>query len=305
MLNGNQSHSSSGAVGDQRGKVRNVCPVQDRELIFDGGELFNGGLRVVEGIAHVVNVTPANVEEGDVFTILYGGIAIATFTATAATVKNVVEGLQAAWEANKASHPGPDAITATEDDTKVILTADEAGVPFTVTTSAVDGGGNDTQTLTAAVGANNDTGNVTTDPTHILGKTSIEFDKIDGSNGKKNAGVERSDLKLDLSRFTANDIIEGYIYISDKTDVAKVIVRLGTDATNYNQWELSDGDITQATWQQFKKALSACVVTVGGNGWDPSDVQYAAVMVEFDAQDDTLADMFLDHLMVRSVSPAS
>lgn len=304
MLFGNTTKSTSGAVGDQRNRVRNVAPVQDRELIFDGTELYRDGLRVIEGIAHVVNVTPANVEVGDIFSILLAGDIIATYVAADTTVKDVVEGLQAAWEAGKDAFVDSADITATEGDTKVILTG-IAGRPFTVTATAVDGGGTDDQTLTPAVAANSDTFNVTTDANHILGASSIEFDKVNGSNNKINAGVERADLDLDLSRFTAEDIIEGYVLIPDKTNVATVEVRLGTDASNYNAWQLDDSNITAAVWQQFKKKLSECVVTVVGTGWNPAEVKYAAVVVIFDLETNTLVDMLLDHLLVRSVVPAS
>ena len=108
-------------------------------------------------VAQVDHVTPANVEEDDIFTVTlenHAGVSSTiSFTATAATVQNVVEGLCALAVAAAAAATVPwNAVTATEDDTKLILTADVAGVPFWCTAAATEGGGNDTQTHTRSVG---------------------------------------------------------------------------------------------------------------------------------------------------------
>ncbi|MBN1435681.1 MAG: hypothetical protein JW936_01275 [Sedimentisphaerales bacterium] len=111
-------------------------------------------------VAQVDHVTPANVYFDDSFEITLaddtGASDTISFTATAASVQNVVEGLAAAAAAAKAAGTAPwDAVTVTEDDTKVIITADTAGVPFYVTTSTTDGGGTDNQTLTRSEGTAN------------------------------------------------------------------------------------------------------------------------------------------------------
>ncbi len=102
--------------------------------------------------AQVCTATPANVEIGDIFTLIItddlGNTASAAFTATAATVANVTAGLTAAW--NASLHPFLTAITAVDNTTTITLTADTAGVPFALTATAVNGGAADTQTLTIA-----------------------------------------------------------------------------------------------------------------------------------------------------------
>lgn len=104
-------------------------------------------------VAGVLHVTPANVEIGDVFEIIItnhrGQSVTLTFAATAATVKNVVDALQAAGAAYTAA--GLDVwkdLVFTDDDTKLIITG-PAGKPFGVVCSTTDGGGNNTQTLVA------------------------------------------------------------------------------------------------------------------------------------------------------------
>lgn len=102
-------------------------------------------------VAQVDFVTPANVDADDIFEILLtndaGESYQIVFTATAATVQNVVEGLKAAADVASAAGYSPwDAVTTTEDDTKTVITAVTAGVPFSVTATETQGGGTDSQT---------------------------------------------------------------------------------------------------------------------------------------------------------------
>lgn len=110
-----------------------------------GPVYFTGGATAV---AKVMTATPANVEVNDIFTLLVGGVPIAVFTATAATVLNVTAGLTAAWDAS--GHGYATGITATDSTTHVTLTSDVEGMDFIVTATAVEGGVADTQTLTMA-----------------------------------------------------------------------------------------------------------------------------------------------------------
>lgn len=108
-------------------------------------------------VGQVDRFTPANVEVGDVFTLTVtgqdGSTAAINFTATATTVANVTAGLTAAW--NASTNPLVTPVTAADASTSLTLTADTAGVPFSVAATTTDGGGSNTQTLTrAAVTAN-------------------------------------------------------------------------------------------------------------------------------------------------------
>jgi hypothetical protein len=98
-------------------------------------------------VAQVDTVTPANVEVGDIFTITINGKSV-SFTATEATVSNVTAGIVALFNASE--EPEFAEITAADATTHVTLTADTAGVPFTATASATNGGAADTQTFTRA-----------------------------------------------------------------------------------------------------------------------------------------------------------
>jgi hypothetical protein len=105
-------------------------------------------------VANAWTATPANVEVGDIFALSCAGASV-SYTAAAATVADVTAGLTAAW--NASTHPAHKELTATDDTTHVTLTGDTAGVPHTLSGSAVNGGSTDDQTLnvvetTAATG---------------------------------------------------------------------------------------------------------------------------------------------------------
>lgn len=103
-------------------------------------------------VAQVYKFTPANVEVDDIFTLICNGRSV-SFTATGGTVGNVTVGLSAAWNASTEVEHAE--LTASDQTTYLDLTSDTVGVPFVVTSSTTDGGGNDTQTLVgAAVTAN-------------------------------------------------------------------------------------------------------------------------------------------------------
>lgn len=102
----------------------------------------------------IATLTPANVEVGDIFTAVINGISI-PFTASQATVKNVVDGLASAIT-NSAQ--GVNVTAVNTGDICVTVTAKVAGVNFTITASATNGGLTDDQTLTALVTHENVTG---------------------------------------------------------------------------------------------------------------------------------------------------
>lgn len=105
----------------------------------------------------VKTITPSSVDIGDTFTLTINRKSI-TVTATAATVANVIGLLVTAWGAE--TSPEFTEITATNNTTNLLLTANTAGVPFTVTGSS-SGGSLSVSTTTTASGPNfwNDTNN--------------------------------------------------------------------------------------------------------------------------------------------------
>jgi sulfur carrier protein ThiS len=103
-------------------------------------------IQFVNGLpTQTVEVTPANVEIGDVFKINFGTATLASFTATAATIVNVTAGLKAAWDAS--TERVASFYDATDEGTHVLLTSNRPSAQYDLLGETTDGGGNDTQTL--------------------------------------------------------------------------------------------------------------------------------------------------------------
>jgi len=148
---------------------------------------------------------------------------------------------------------------------------------------------------------NDDTSGLATDLSHILGTASLEFDKVDGAGNKTTCGIQCTlSTAVDCSRFIGSDHIETAVYVSDLTNVAYALIRLGTDASNYNEWRIDDSAMTAAVWDVLDANLNTCQVAVEGNGWNPSAITYIFVGIEFDGAANTLADIRFDHVLIRT-----
>jgi hypothetical protein len=102
-------------------------------------------------IAQQTTLTPGNVQIGDIFIATINAKNV-EYVAQAATVADVCQGLANAW--NAADIPEFQEVEAVDQTTQILLTGNTPGVPFTVSTSTIDGGGSNTQTLTAATTVN-------------------------------------------------------------------------------------------------------------------------------------------------------
>jgi hypothetical protein len=159
----------------------------------------------------------------------------------------------------------------------------------------------DFSTTTGWTALSNDTTGIATDLSHILGATSIEFDKVNGTDNKKYAGVSRTlSPSVNATHIRAHDELEFPVYISDKTNVNYAFVRIGTSVSHYNEWRLADGSITNAVWNLATIPLADTEVAVTGNGWTPSALTYLCIGVMFDAETNALADIRFDHVAIVS-----
>jgi len=148
-----------------------------------------------------------------------------------------------------------------------------------------------------------DTDNLVTDLDHVVGTHSLEFDKVNGAGNTVYAGVVNTAVALNLERFLHGDVLDIVCSLSVLTNVAEIEVRLGTDASNYRQWVVADTALS-AGWNTEVVRLDDSGATNVGNGWDPTHIKYAAFIVKFDAETDTLADILLDYIGIRSVKRA-
>lgn len=95
-------------------------------------------------VAQISTLTPSDVEIGDCFIVVINGTVI-SYKATAATVKNVVDGLV---EAINNSSEGENNVAAENtDDEYVSITSQTAGTPFTITANTTNAQGIPDQTM--------------------------------------------------------------------------------------------------------------------------------------------------------------
>ena len=130
----------------------------------------------------------------------------------------------------------------------------------------------------------NDTTGIEVDSVHILGTKSIEFDKVDGAANTTTAGVLNTITSVDASRFKANDHVSSAVYVSSVANIASAFIRIGTDASNYNQWTIDDSDLTAAAWTVISLTLASTDITVTGSGWDTSAITWVSVGIIHDAE---------------------
>jgi len=146
----------------------------------------------------------------------------------------------------------------------------------------------------------NDTTGIDTDSDHVIGSYSLEFDKVDGAANKKYGGVSRTLDSVSISGYYVNDGYLTYsLNVSATTDIAYCFARLGTDASNYNEYRVDDAQLTTG-WQRLKFSLSMPDTSGNtGDGLDETDIDYLAVGCMFDAETDTLADLRIDDIRVQ------
>lgn len=144
----------------------------------------------------------------------------------------------------------------------------------------------------------NDTVNLALAHNHILGTHSLHFDKVDGLANTVFAGAYISP-NLDLSRFLSSDGIEMAYLIPALANVVAVHLRIGTSAVNYVQYTQLVAAMAPAVWNIWTPDIHE-VAAQAGTGADMGNIIYAAFLVEFALETDALADMLLDHIVVRN-----
>ena len=101
-----------------------------------------------KAVTQITTITFSAYTSGETYTVTCGGKSV-SFVATASTAANVVDGLVAAIETESAVLVEFSEFTAENDTNELKLTANTAGVPFTVTATASTG----TATVTATQAA--------------------------------------------------------------------------------------------------------------------------------------------------------
>jgi len=187
-------------------------------------------------VAQVDTFTPADVEIGDIFTLTVTGLAgtsfAVSFTATVATVANVTAGLTAAWNAATDALCTP--ITAADNTTNLTLTADTAGVAFTVASTAVNGGATDDQTLARAATTKNE------GPSDWSSVDNWDSGAVPGNAASQDVYIEN----------TSNDLLYGL----DQSGISNILTALNIDKSFTGELGVHGATGESGTYLQIKAA---------------------------------------------------
>lgn len=130
---------------------------------------------------------------------------------------------------------------------------------------------------------------------HVSGTSAVKWTKAGTSI---NSGVKDTFTAVDLSAYGPNDYLLVCVNVTSVAKIASLIVRLGTDASNYTQFQFNDSAMTTG-WNLLKIKLSD-LTSVTGTGLQPASITYGEVYFIFDAGADQLADITLDHVAFAS-----
>lgn len=142
----------------------------------------------------------------------------------------------------------------------------------------------------------NDTLNLADSLNHVYGTSAVTFDKVNGAANTVYAGIQDTITSVDGQEiFEMGSFVGFNLYLPSVADVVGAFLRIGTDSSNYNEWTWDVEGFTAATWLPLRKSTSQ-PSGYAGNGWDPSDITYVAIGVEFSDETDTLAGIVVDNI---------
>lgn len=152
---------------------------------------------------------------------------------------------------------------------------------------------------TAVWTASADVTGIETSTNHREGSASISFDKSGTTTtvGQISKTLD-SDRPLNLTDF-ANALLRLWINVSSVTNIASVQFLIGTSASHHNVYTYDDDELKAGEWNMIEFDIDN-PASLTGNGADLSAVTYFAVKVNFDATANTLTDILVDSISIRS-----
>jgi hypothetical protein len=145
---------------------------------------------------------------------------------------------------------------------------------------------------------NTDVANIAVSTNHVRGTGAVSFDIVNSAANSSFALIQKTIPALNLANLaTGITFIQLLAFIPSLANVANVVIRLGTDANNYNSWSVAvaNSSVVGSVWQSFRAVLGSCNASVGA-GWDLSAVTYFAVGLELSNVNATLAGVVVDSL---------
>ena len=142
-----------------------------------------------------------------------------------------------------------------------------------------------------AFAAISDATNIANATEHVTGTSATNWDKA-GTN--VNSGVDDTIVSVDMSSYGPSDHILFCLNVSSTVNIATAVLRLGTDNSNYTEWQWDDDQLVTG-WQILTKKLSA-YTSITGTGLQQAAITYVSFHLIFDLAANTLDDITLDHV---------
>jgi len=154
------------------------------------------------------------------------------------------------------------------------------------------------ESATGITAVNTDVTNIALSTNHVRGLSAVSFDIVNSAANSAFALIQKTIPAIDLSQLaTGITFVQLLMFIPSLVNVGNVVIRLGTDASNYNSWSLSVAEATSVggVWQTFRAALGSSNASVGA-GWNLASVTYYAVGLEMTSANAALAGVVVDSL---------
>lgn len=134
---------------------------------------------------------------------------------------------------------------------------------------------------------------------HVLGTKGISFDKVGGTT---DAGITRSFAPIKGgSRFSATDLVEITLLVPGGTNLDEMLLRLGTNISNYAQWVIPSADISTGEWQTRAVEIgSQDIQSQVGAGLDLDNIRFAQFIIRTQASGQTFVGAVFDSLLIRA-----
>lgn len=143
---------------------------------------------------------------------------------------------------------------------------------------------------------NSDTTTIADSANHVFGSGAVSFNKVNGAANTVFGAVSFAIANLDISEIFEDGAFVGTcLYLPSLTNVSYAFIRLGTDASNYNEWRWEVESLTAAQWMALRHPTSQ-PDSFAGNGWDSTDIQYGVVGIAMGAETNTLSGIIIDHV---------
>jgi hypothetical protein len=254
------------------------------------------------------DATPRALEDGDV-----GAIAVDAEGRPTVVVEDIVPGVAATnlGKAEDAAH--------TSGDVGVMPLGVQLGLPLDGKFSDTDGDYeplaiNNQRLLTSpnlvqlidnfadhtSWAAKNDDASTPADETtnYLAGGSAVSFNKLNGTSNTVYGLIVKnlaSPVNF-LNGITGAAFFQVIIYIPDLTNVVNVVLRMGTDASNYGEWKIDPATATAGQFNSFRMAITSMSNSIG-TGWSGSAVDYVEVGLEFDIESRTLSGIIMDAII--------